>query len=74
MKVEVLASPGCGSGQRTLALVGEVLRGLAPGATLELVLVTTAEEAERLRFPGSPTVRVDGLDVEPRPPTDVGLG
>jgi len=27
--------------------------------------VTTHEEAERLRFPGSPTILVDGRDVDP---------
>jgi hypothetical protein len=27
--------------------------------------VTTDEEAQRLRFPGSPTIRVDGRDVDP---------
>ena len=27
--------------------------------------VTTQEEAEQLAFPGSPTIRVDGRDVDP---------
>jgi hypothetical protein len=27
--------------------------------------VETQEEAEALRFPGSPTIRVDGRDVDP---------
>ena len=27
--------------------------------------VTSQEEAERLAFPGSPTIRVDGVDVDP---------
>ena len=28
-------------------------------------IVTTTEEAEELAFPGSPTIRVDGRDVDP---------
>jgi hypothetical protein len=32
---------------------------------LREVAVATGAEAERLRFPGSPTVRVDGADIEP---------
>jgi hypothetical protein len=32
---------------------------------VELVAVNTDEEAQRLRFPGSPTIRVDGEDLFP---------
>jgi hypothetical protein len=54
--------------------VAEVLRELAPGSVLERVLVETPEEAARLAFPGSPTVRVDGRDIDPDPPEATGLG
>lgn len=39
-------------------------------------IVGSAEEAETLRFPGSPTVRVNGRDIEPEAETkqDYGLG
>ncbi len=36
-------------------------------AEMELVAVNTDEEARRLRFPGSPTIRVDGRDLFPAP-------
>jgi hypothetical protein len=74
MRIEVLMSPGCAHGLEARALVAEVVRVHAPGAEVVTVLVGTAAEAERLAFPGSPTVRVDGRDVEPLPPRDVGLG
>jgi hypothetical protein len=32
---------------------------------LELIAVTDEDSARRLRFLGSPTVRVDGQDIEP---------
>jgi hypothetical protein len=32
---------------------------------VEIREVRTQEEAEALRFPGSPTIRVDGRDVDP---------
>ena len=38
--------------------------GLDP-AGIEVSEVTVEDEAERLRFPGSPTIRVDGTDVDP---------
>ena len=37
-------------------------------STLERVRVESHADAERLAFPGSPTVRVDGWDVEPDAP------
>jgi hypothetical protein len=37
------------------------------GAEVRMVAVNTDEEAQRLRFPGSPTVRVDGEDLFPVP-------
>lgn len=74
MKVELLMSPGCGHAARTQALVAEVAAACAPGAEVITVEVATPEDAERLAFPGSPTVRVDGRDVDPGPPPGVGLG
>ena len=74
ISVQVQMSPGCGHGQQTVALVRGVLGQLAPDARLEIVDVRTMEDAERLGFRGSPTVLVDGEDVEPQPPAGVGLG
>ena len=74
MKIQVLMSPGCGHGARTVALVAEVVRLHALDAEVETVLVDSAADAARLAFPGSPTVRVDGVDIDPAPPANVGLG
>ncbi|MDP9457487.1 MAG: hypothetical protein M3Q49_19915 [Actinomycetota bacterium] len=37
--------------------------GMEEEAEVKLVKIRTDEEARRLRFPGSPTVRVDGRDL-----------
>jgi hypothetical protein len=74
ISVQVQMSPGCGHGRKTVELVGEVLTALALDARIETVVVATAEDAERLGFRGSPTVLVDGVDIEPGPPGGVGLG
>lgn len=74
ISVQVQMSPGCGHGQQTVALVREVLARLAPDARVEIVEVRTLEDAQRLGFRGSPTVLVDGADIEPHPPAGVGLG
>lgn len=65
ISVEVRMSPGCGHGQETIELVRQVLDALAPDARVEIVTVATTEDAERLAFRGSPTVLVDGVDIEP---------
>ena len=74
MRVEVLLSPGCDHGRRTVALLEELLRQGGHAAVVDTVVVDSAEEARRRAFPGSPTVRVDGVDVEPDAPVGVGLG
>ncbi len=63
MKLQVLYFEGCPSHQQLLPR----LRALAEqhGAELEQLLIDSPEHAERARFLGSPTVRVDGIDVEP---------
>ncbi len=74
ISIHVQMSPGCGHGRRTVELVRDVLAEFAPDAWVETVDVRTMEDAERLGFRGSPTVLVDGADIEPRPPAGVGLG
>jgi hypothetical protein len=74
MKIEVLMSPGCGHGVRALELVADVVKQSAPEAAVETILVATLEDAARWSFPGSPTIRVDGNDIDPEAPASVGLG
>lgn len=47
------------------ALLDELLGELAPGTAVHEVDATDPEVARRQRFPGSPTIRIDGLDVDP---------
>ena len=62
--VELLYFEGCPNVEAVRALVQRVAadEGITP--TVRLVEVTP-EDAERLRFLGSPSVRVNGRDVEP---------
>ena len=64
MKVELLFWKECPSYPEALELLRDVLaaRGLVDG--VELREVRTQGEAEALAFPGSPTIRVDGRDVD----------
>jgi hypothetical protein len=48
-----------------MELLEQVLRERGIEAELDVREVTTREEAYALRFPGSPTILVDGRDVDP---------
>jgi hypothetical protein len=73
--VEVLHVPDCPHCPGALALVEQVLAALGIDAELRTNLIGDQAAAERARFPGSPTIRVDGRDVEPRaePPASYTL-
>jgi hypothetical protein len=66
MKAELLWWEGCPSHPRALEELRAVLseEGLDPAA-VELREVDSDEQARRERFPGSPTIRIDGEDVVP---------
>jgi len=64
MKIELLYWDGCPSHPEALELLQTVLAERGIEATVELREVRTDSEAEALRFPGSPTIRVEGRDVD----------
>ncbi len=57
---------GCPSTPEALELLEDVLRERGITDPIDLREVKTQEEAEELRFPGSPTIRIDGRDIDPR--------
>jgi hypothetical protein len=63
--VEILYFDGCPNYEAARALVDRVSRELGLHPELRLVEVEDESSAQRLRFLGSPTIRVDGRDVEP---------
>ena len=65
MRVELLWWEGCPSYPETLQDLKRVLREEGVDANVDLVEVETDEQARSERFPGSPTVRIDGEDALP---------
>jgi hypothetical protein len=72
--VEFLWWEGCPSSDEALAMLREEMtaRGLDPDS-IAVREVSSDAEAQRERFAGSPTIRVDGRDVQPSPDGDLGL-
>ena len=64
-RVEILYFEGCPNHEPARALVERLARQLHVEPQIELVEVTDPDAAVALRFLGSPTVRVNGVDVEP---------
>jgi hypothetical protein len=64
-RVEILYFEGCPNHGPARALVERLARELRVEPEIELIEVADPEAAVALRFLGSPTVRVDGVDVEP---------
>ncbi len=64
MKVELFYFGGCPSVGYATENVREALRLEGLGAQVEMVTVETEAEARTLRLIGSPTVRIDGRDLE----------
>lgn len=66
MQVKVLVFEGCPHAGEAMALVREVVGRLAPGASVDRIEIDTPEKAAALGFLGSPSVRVNGEDIERR--------
>lgn len=71
--IEVLHVADCPNYPKALALVERVRAELGVDAEVHTTLIADQAAAERARFPGSPTIRVDGRDVEPaaEPATEI---
>jgi hypothetical protein len=65
LTVEVLSLPGCAGVKETLRMAGEVVFGIVPGTEVRDTRLTE-QEARGRGFPGSPTVLVNGRDIEGR--------
>lgn len=75
MKIELLYFSGCPTYREADALIEDAVRSLAVPAEIAVQEVATELDAVRLQFLGSPTIRVNGLDIDPvaRSSTDYGL-
>ncbi len=63
--IEVLYFEGCPNLEPTLELARRVAKELGVDAAVRAIEVRDQQEAERLQFLGSPSVRVHGVDIEP---------
>ena len=65
MHVKIVSLEKCGATQPTIALVKETARELDISIDFAHVVVKTTEEAKEHRHIGSPTVQINGVDIDP---------
>lgn len=75
MRIEVLYFDGCPGYEALLPRLRAIAAERGADGDIELRAIETLDAAEEQRFLGSPTVRVDGRDVDPGAGsrTDFGL-
>ena len=64
MRIEVLYVPGCPNFGPAVERLQAVLESQSLQAEIRSVPISSEEQAKALLFPGSPTIRIDGEDVE----------
>ena len=74
MKIEVLYVPNCPNHPVALERLREILAGESFEAQVTEVLVSSAAMADSLKFPGSPTIRIDGHDIVPQEGQKLSFG
>jgi hypothetical protein len=63
--VELLWFSDCPNHPAARAMLEDVIAEIAPGTPIHDIDATDPAIAASVRFPGSPTIRVDGRDVDP---------
>ncbi len=65
LKVKVASLERCGATQPTIELVKNTAKELGLDIDFQYVAVATPEQAREHRHVGSPTIQINGLDIEP---------
>jgi glutaredoxin len=65
MKIQLLYFEGCPTHEQAEKLLKEILEEEGIDVKIEKTLVESEEKAEELKFIGSPTIKINGKDVDP---------
>ena len=74
MKIDVLYFEDCPHHLPTLLRIAEVLREEGCDAEVREVLVPDQQAAASVKFLGSPTVRINGIDIDPEAADEQNFG
>ena len=74
MEIELLFFEGCPSFEPTLILLNRVLHEERVNASVQQINVNTEEFVQKSRFLGSPSIRINGKDIEKEARTSTDFG
>lgn len=74
VEVKIYSLEGCGDTPPTIELLQKTAEEMDLLIELSHIKISSSEEADHYKFPGSPTVRVNGLDIEPAMPSTINFG
>ena len=74
--IEALFAPNCGSRDATLLMINTVSRHQALKIDIKETTISSTPEANSSKFLGSPSIRINGKDIEPESVenSDYGFG
>lgn len=67
MRVQLLYYLECPSHERALELIQQALAEEGRHAEIEIIRIDTQEQAQAHQFIGSPTIRINGVEIQPQP-------
>ena len=70
--VEILYTDECPFWKEVLKIVEQLIHDSKTQPTVRKIKIQSLEEAKLLKFPGSPTIRVNGVDIDPSAKTVEG--
>lgn len=65
MKIRLFHNTACHAWQKAGSELKQALKTAGIQADYQVVLIKSQAEAEKYKFPGSPTIQIDGKDIDP---------
>lgn len=72
--VRILYTEGCANTPQTVQRVRDIAQDMGIAIRVNQILVASQEQADALRFLGSPTVQINGQDIDPAARTATAFG
>jgi hypothetical protein len=77
LDIEIIRTPSCPHGRTVGRRIDELARDEGIEVSVTETILDDLQDAVIRRFPGSPTIMIEGRDIEPQAagaPADYGLG
>jgi len=65
INIEIFAKKACGATEPTIAQVNELVERMDISSELNVTMLKSHRQAIELKIPGVPTIRVNGVDIDP---------